>query len=191
MLSRVPRSTAAVRLLLIAAICATPLGAGASAGAATAAGGAHGTSRPYGTSGPGVDAPSTWQWPTHPAHIVVGFVAPAHEYGPGHRGIDLEAPIGSEVRSPAPGVIAFAGQVAGRGILTIDHGDALVTTLEPVHTALTVGTYVDAGEVVGLVGEGGHARPGTLHFGVRDHGEYVNPMVLLGGVDRAVLLPCC
>jgi hypothetical protein len=38
---------------------------------------------------------------------------------------------------------------------------------------------------------GGHSEPGTLHFGVRWEGEYINPILLLDEVPRAVLLPCC
>lgn len=134
---------------------------------------------------------ANWQWPTVPARIAAAFVAPAHEYGPGHRGIDLVAAIGDEVHAPADGVIAFAGSVAGRGILTIDHDEGLVTTLEPVQTTLRSGTPVRAGDVVGFVDAGGHAAPGTVHFGVREEGVYINPLLLLGGVEPAILLPCC
>jgi len=95
------------------------------------------------------------------------------------------------VRAPADGVVAFSGSVAGRGILTIDHGGGLITTLEPVESALEPGTPVRRGEDVAALAVGGHALPGTLHFGVRSDGAYVNPMLLLGGVPRAVLLPCC
>jgi murein DD-endopeptidase MepM/ murein hydrolase activator NlpD len=118
-------------------------------------------------------------------------VAPAHEYGPGHRGIDLDLLGDSAVRAPADGIVAFAGDVAGRGILTIDHGNGLVTTLEPVDTVLVPGTQVRRGENVAMLAAGGHAASGELHFGVRLHGKYINPMLLLGGVPRAVLLPCC
>jgi len=45
------------------------------------------------------------------------------------------------------------------------------------------------GEVVGLLAAGGHAAPGTLHLGARMDGEYLNPLVLLGAMPRAVLLP--
>lgn len=119
------------------------------------------------------------------------FAAPAHRYGAGHRGIDLRPTGDSSVRAPATGTVAFAGGVAGRGILTIDHGQGLVTTLEPIDTLLTAGAPVAQGDDVGTVALGGHAVPGVLHFGVRLHGEYINPMLLLGGVPRAVLLPCC
>ncbi len=81
--------------------------------------------------------------------------------------------------------------VAGRPVVTIDHGDGLVTTLEPVTTELAVGDAVSRGSPVGGVATGGHTGPGTVHFGVRLDGEYINPLRLLGGVPRAVLLPCC
>lgn len=132
-----------------------------------------------------------WHWPVHPFRVERAFVAPPHEYGPGHRGIDL-APLGDDaIHAPAAGVVAFSGQVAGRGILTIDHGDGLVSTLEPVESVLAPGVAVAPDAPVGRLSTGGHAAPGVLHFGVRLHGEYVNPMSLLGGVPRAILLPCC
>ena len=56
---------------------------------------------------------------------------------------------------------------------------------------LIAGAAVARGAAVGTIGIGGHAAPGVLHFGVRLEGEYINPLLLLGGVPRAVLLPCC
>ena len=132
-----------------------------------------------------------WVWPTTGFQVARAYVAPAYEYGPGHRGIDLDLLGGSEVRAPADGMVAFAGRVAGRGILTIDHGGGLVSTLEPVDGELLPGAPVARGANVATLALGGHAFPGTLHFGVRLNGEYINPMLLLGGVPRAVLLPCC
>ena len=55
----------------------------------------------------------------------------------------------------------------------------------------TVSGLARRGKRVGTVSLGGHAPAGTFHFGVRLDGEYVNPLLLLGGVPRAVLLPCC
>lgn len=135
-------------------------------------------------------APRRWTWPVTPVRIVQPFVAPAHEYGAGHRGLDLDDGDGA-VRSPADGRVAFAGPVAGRGVLTIDHGDGLVSSFEPVDTELAVGAAVRRGQIVARVGVGGHTAPGELHVGVRLEGEYINPLRMLGGVPRAVLLPCC
>ncbi|MDN3494518.1 M23 family metallopeptidase [Planococcus sp. APC 4015] len=132
-----------------------------------------------------------WMWPVSSFRLHRPYQAPPNEYGPGHRGVDVLPSAGELIRAPADGVVAFAGAVAGRELVTIDHGDGLVTTLEPVAATVEKGAAVARGATVGTVGFGGHADPGTLHFGVRLHGEYINPMLLLGGVPRAVLLPCC
>ena len=135
--------------------------------------------------------PEGWRWPIVPARITRAYAAPAHAYGAGHRGIDLAATIGEAAVAPADGTVAYAGDVAGRGVVTIDHGDGWVTTFEPVSSPLPPGSIVGAGDPVARVATGGHAPIGTLHFGVRRDGAYINPMLLLGGVPRAVLLPCC
>ena len=144
-------------------------------------------------AGTGRDADLTasgWRWPVDTVRIVAPYRAPAHAYGPGHRGIDLAVDDGA-VRAPADGIVAFAGAVAGRGVLTIDHGDGLVSTLEPVDSHVAVGAAVGRGDPVAAMSAGGHAAPGSVHFGVRLDGEYLNPQLLIGGVPRAVLLPCC
>ncbi|QIG41296.1 M23 family metallopeptidase [Microbacterium sp. 4R-513] len=132
-----------------------------------------------------------WVWPVSPFRVVEPYVQPAHRYAPGHRGIDIEPTDGFEIVAPADGTIAFAGAVADRSLLTIDHGGGLVTTLEPVMSELQPGTGVVRGQPIGAIGLGGHTPPGALHFGVRLDGEYINPLLLLGGIPRAVLLPCC
>ena len=132
-----------------------------------------------------------WVWPLAGFRIAREYVAPAHEYGPGHRGIDLEALATPGVRAPAAGVVAFAGSIADRGIVTIDHGDGLVTTLEPVSAVVAAGERIARGQEIAMASVGGHSAVGTLHFGVRLHGEYINPLLLLGGIPPAVLLPCC
>lgn len=133
-----------------------------------------------------------WTWPAPGSRTVVDpFRAPAHAYGPGHRGMDVAASVGREVRAPADGVVAFRGVVVDRPLLTIDHGGGHVTTLEPVASDLTPGDRVDAGQIVGTVATGGHTVRGALHLGVRIDGDYVNPRPLFGAVPRAVLLPCC
>ncbi|MEV7630957.1 peptidoglycan DD-metalloendopeptidase family protein [Microbacterium sp. NPDC089318] len=133
-----------------------------------------------------------WQWPVAGAHTVVEpFRAPAHEYGPGHRGMDVAVAEGAEVAAPAPGVVAFRGRVVDRPLITIDHGDGHVSTWEPVSSALSPGDLVLTGDPIGAVASGGHAVRGTMHIGVRRDGAYINPMPLFGEVSRAILLPCC
>lgn len=142
---------------------------------------------------PGDEAPGyPWHWPVEGRRLVmIPFRAPAHDYGPGHRGMDVAAGPGSVVRAPAAGVIAFRGTIVDRPLITIDHGDGYITTLEPVRSELSPGDAVAGGDPVGVVDTGGHAPRGTVHVGVRLDGRYVNPRGLFGGPPRAILLPCC
>lgn len=132
-----------------------------------------------------------WLLPWPGASLERGFEAPEHEYGPGHRGVELRGAPPATVVAPADGTVAFAGSVAGRGVVTIDHGGGLVTTLEPLEAAVSVGAHVRRGEPVGTVSLGGDTAPGALHFGLRQDGVYIDPMRLIGEPQRAVLLPCC
>jgi murein DD-endopeptidase MepM/ murein hydrolase activator NlpD len=121
--------------------------------------------------------------------VLAPFRAPATPYSPGHRGIDLAAEPGATILAPAEGVVSFAGPVAGRDIVAIDHGGGVVSAMEPVGALVTVGTIVRAGDVIGTVSSGGHCDARCVHFGVRVHGEYVSPYLFFGGLPRAVLLP--
>jgi murein DD-endopeptidase MepM/ murein hydrolase activator NlpD len=132
----------------------------------------------------------TWSWPVPPPFAIVrDYAAPAHAYGPGHRGIDISVRGETSVRAPDDGVVAFAARVVDRGVVTIDHGSGIVSTLEPVDASVEAGERVTRGEVVGTLSVGGHAEAGALHLGARLNGEYLNPLVLLGAMPRAVLLP--
>ncbi|MFZ2963068.1 MAG: M23 family metallopeptidase [Rhodoglobus sp.] len=134
-----------------------------------------------------IPAPS-WAWPVAAPHSIVRpYLAPATPYGPGHRGIDLRTADGV-VTAPAPGVVHFAGIVVDRPVLSIRHPGGLISSYEPVTSTLTAGTPVRRGELIGSVVPGHCASP-CLHFGVRLDGQYVNPLLLLGGLPYSVLLP--
>ena len=117
------------------------------------------------------------------------FRAPETPYASGHRGIDVAADPGAVIVAPAAGTVSFAGPVAGRGVVAIDHGDGVVSAIEPVEALAAAGTTVSVGEPIGVVSSGGHCGSACVHFGVRVHGEYVSPFLFLGGLPRAVLLP--
>lgn len=131
-----------------------------------------------------------WIWPGGVTVVVRGYEAPANPYGPGHRGIDI-AVAGESIAAPDDGVVAFRGIVVDRPLITIDHGGGLVSTLEPVDSSLSPGDAVARGSVVGSLADGGHAAAGTVHLGARLDGDYINPLALLGAIERPVLLPCC
>ncbi|TFC60173.1 M23 family metallopeptidase [Cryobacterium sp. TMT2-15-1] len=132
----------------------------------------------------------TWHWPLAPPHPVLrGFQAPATLYAPGHRGLDLSAKVGRQVVAPADGIVSFAGVVVDRPVLSIEHADGLVSSIEPVSASVAVGDRVAAGQPVGQVADGGHCAGQCLHLGARLNGGYVSPLLYLVGVPRAVLLP--
>ncbi|WP_168197150.1 murein hydrolase activator EnvC family protein [Agromyces laixinhei] len=131
-----------------------------------------------------------WRWPVAaPIRVVAPFRAPPTPYTAGHRGIDIASAPETPVGAPAPGVVSFAGMVAGRPVVAIDHGDGVVSAIEPVAALVVQGTSVAAGDPIGTVATGGHCGSSCVHFGVRVDGEYVSPFLFFGGLPRAVLLP--
>lgn len=131
-----------------------------------------------------------WLWPVPaPIRVVAPFRAPPTPYAAGHRGIDVAVEQGTEILAPAAGVVSFAGQVAGRGVVAIDHGDGVVSAIEPVDAMVTAGTTVAMADQIGVAASGGHCAAHCVHFGVRIDGEYVSPFLFLGGLPPAVLLP--
>jgi murein DD-endopeptidase MepM/ murein hydrolase activator NlpD len=129
--------------------------------------------------------------PVLPGVVVARFSAPASRWSAGHRGLDLLASAGTEVRSPADGVVVFAGVVVDRAVLTVDHGDGVRSSLEPVTGLVAVGTTVAAGQPIGTVQDArSHCAPRLcLHWGVRSGDVYVDPLGRLAGAGPVVLLP--
>lgn len=133
---------------------------------------------------------AAWAWPIAPPRTVLRpFEAPATPYSAGHRGIDLAAIPGTTILAPAAGIVYFAGRVVDRDVITIEHEGGFLASFEPVLSELAAGDTVTAGQVIGTVDRGGHCANSCLHFGVRLDGEYLSPLMMLGGVPRAVLLP--
>lgn len=140
------------------------------------------------TAGPAAEA--IWSWPVPAPHpITRPFVAPASTYAAGHRGIDVRAPAGTPVTAPDDGEVVFAGRLADRGVLAIQHADGVRSSFEPVVPQVRVGQAVRRGQPVAVVATGGRRTPGTLYIGARIRGAYVSPLLLLGGLQRAILLP--
>jgi murein DD-endopeptidase MepM/ murein hydrolase activator NlpD len=139
----------------------------------------------------GSAASSAWRWPVGDARAVIrGFEAPAHRFGAGHRGVDIRATEGTAVNAPAPGVVVFAGPVAGRSVVTVDHGGGVVSSYDPVVPAVVAGEDVTPGQRIGALGPASATHcPGCLHLGVRRKGAYIDPLPFFGPPRRSILLP--
>jgi murein DD-endopeptidase MepM/ murein hydrolase activator NlpD len=121
-------------------------------------------------------------WPLAPdPDVVRGFEPPVSAYGAGHRGVDLLGSPGQPVRAAVSGRVTYAGSLAGRGVVVIDHGPTR-TTYEPVDADVAVGSLVEAGRRVGtLQRSGSHCAPAScLHWGLVEGGTYLDPLSLVG-----------
>lgn len=116
----------------------------------------------------------------YPSRVLRGFDPPEHNWLPGHRGVDLAAAVGAQVFAAGPGIVAFAGTVAGTPTVSIDHPDGIRTTYQPVTASVGAGKEVTTGQAIGVLARG-HRDPG-LHWGARPQGftdRYLNPLELL------------
>ena len=104
-----------------------------------------------------------------------------HPYAAGHRGVDLRGSPGAPVRAAGDGVVVFAGMVAGRPVVSIDHADGLRTTYEPVDPTVGAGQRVARGAAIGTVraGHAGCPVAACVHWGLRRGETFLDPMGLL------------
>ena len=177
---RAPRRLVAAAAAL--ALCAH-LPAAAPASAVGAAGSPGAVEAPSAGADAGRRAPRpAYTWPTGgPAAVLEGFDPPAVVWGSGHRGVDLALAAGSPVLAAGDGTVVFAGMVAGRPVVSIDHADGIRTTYEPVEAVVGAGETVARGQVIGTL-VAGHRADGVdaLHWGARTGPKtYVNPLRLL------------
>jgi murein DD-endopeptidase MepM/ murein hydrolase activator NlpD len=131
---------------------------------------------------PGAATDPVGVWPLQPEPVVVhAFDPPDSPYGAGHRGVDLLGSVGQPVLAALPGMVTFAGLLAGRGVVVVNHG-ATRTTYEPVSATVTVGTPVPAGSQVGTLElAGSHCFPrACLHWGWIEGKTYLDPLRLVG-----------
>lgn len=131
-----------------------------------------------------------FSWPLPSPAVSRGFDPPPRPWLAGHRGVDLAGATGTPVLSAGPGIVVFAGTVAGRPVVSVAHANGLRTTYEPVSALVHPGRAVAAGAPIGtlLAGHPGCPVAACLHWGVRRGADYLDPLALLG-LRRVRLLP--
>ncbi len=94
-----------------------------------------------------------------------------------NRGIDIKVPWGTGVEAVAPGKVVYSDNFLGYGkMILIEHGDGFITLYSHLASAsVENGTQVEAGDIIGKVGQTGSVKEPSLHFEIRKNGIAVNP----------------
>lgn len=112
-----------------------------------------------------------------------------------HAGVDYGAPTGTPVQAVADGRVVFAGWKGANGkLIAIEHAAGYTTYyahLSQIDGKIRVGTRVKKKQLIGKVGSTGRSTGPHLHFGMKRHGAFINPLEVdfdrgqpLSGADK-------
>lgn len=107
-------------------------------------------------------------------------------YRGSHRGVDLTAPVGTDVYATMDGEVIAVGRHRQYGnFVVVDHGNG-VSTLYAHHKANFVqgGDIVRRGQKIAEVGRTGNATGPHLHFELRLRGLRTNPLPFLNDLEE-------
>ncbi|MBA7509090.1 hypothetical protein ES705_01027 [subsurface metagenome] len=132
----------------------------------------------YGTAPSGKFA-----WPVA-GRIMSGFgyrIHPIFRVRRFHLGIDLAAPYGTLVKAADGGQVIQAGYFGGYGnSVMLYHGGGFATWYAHLSSInVSIGQFVQRGQVIGLIGSTGWSTGPHLHFEVRINGAPQNPRAYL------------
>ena len=94
------------------------------------------------------------------------------------KGIDIEAPIGEEIRAVEKGRVVFAERFSGYGkMVIIDHGERYFSVYAHLSEILKKsGDAVKRGETLGTVGDSDSLAGSGLYFEMRKDGKSIDPL---------------
>ena len=96
-----------------------------------------------------------------------------------HRGVDYGAPTGTPVRAVADATVSYAGYKGANGnLIVLRHANGYTTLyahLSDIADGIRTGKKISKKTVIGEVGSTGRSTGPHLHFGMKQHGRYVNP----------------
>ncbi|MBW3089104.1 M23 family metallopeptidase [Bifidobacterium sp. 82T24] len=100
--------------------------------------------------------------------VTRSFDNPSQPWMPGHRGVDLSTVKNQRLIAPEDGRIAFAGTVATKHVVTIEHDAGIITTYEPAVSDLPPGSAVVQGQRFATVrGGSDHCGESCVHWGMK------------------------
>ncbi len=110
---------------------------------------------------------SSFGWRMHP---LLGFTRM-------HKGLDIGAPYGAPIHAMTDGIVAFAGRTGGYGnFVKLVHGGGMASGYGHMsRIAVSSGTRVRQGQLIGYVGSTGISTGPHLHWEVWRNGAAINP----------------
>jgi len=97
------------------------------------------------------------------------------------KGVDIAAERGEEVLAVAPGRVVHAGWFKGYGnLIIVDHGEGFHTLVAHLASMTAAGgEEVNAGALLGTVGDTGSLKGAYLYFEIRENGKPTDPRAWL------------
>lgn len=94
-----------------------------------------------------------------------------------HSGIDIKGSIGEPIKATAAGKIVHAGYKGQYGkVVIIEHSNGWETRYAHLSTTkVKVGQKIDAGQVIGTLGNTGRSTGPHLHYELLSYGKKLNP----------------
>jgi len=105
-----------------------------------------------------------------------------------HDGIDIGAPVGSQVRAAAGGAVVYVGSLRGYGrmIIILHDGGFSTVYAHNARQSVRAGARVRRGDLIATVGRTGRTTGPNLHFEVRRNNIAYDPLALLPEPDQRV-----
>jgi len=94
------------------------------------------------------------------------------------KGIEIEAPMGTEIKAVFDGKVVFADWLKGYGYtIIVDHGESYYSLSAHASALLKNNDdIVRTGESIALVGDTSSTKGSCLYFEIRHHGKPLNPL---------------
>ncbi len=126
----------------------------------------------------GTITPPTFIKPISGGTLTSGFGA---RWGTVHQGVDWACSTGTSIMASCGGTVIQAGWYGSYGYcVTIQHGNGIQTRYGHMSKVLvSVGDYVQQGEVIGRSGSTGNSTGPHVHFEIIVNGTKVNPLTYL------------
>ena len=122
------------------------------------------------------------QWPVPSSHRMTSFYGwRSDPFGRGsgfHTGLDIAAPMGTQIVSAEDGVVVHVGWSGGYGnLVKVQHDNGALTYYGHLSGFnCSVGQRVKRGQLIAYMGSTGYSTGPHLHFEVRFNGQHTDPL---------------